>query len=132
MNVGFTGTRSGMTPKQIVALTEFFAKFGPKIAEFHHGDCVGADREAHDIACAMLGEDKVWIHPPENDKQRAFCKSPHVLRPQGYLARDRAIVLGVDQMIAAPKAGKPAPRSGTWYTIRQAKTHRVPVLILEA
>jgi hypothetical protein len=132
MTVGFTGTQTGMTEKQIILLTEFFAKFGPKITEFHHGDCIGADRQAHDIACAMIGEEKVWVHPPDNDSKRAFCKSPHILRPLGYLARNREIVFAADQMLAAPKAGPAHPRSGTWYTIRQARTHHVPVLMLAA
>ena len=132
MKVGFTGTREGMTAAQIVALTEFFAKHGDKITEFHHGDCVGADAQAHNIACGMIGEDKVYVHPPDIDTRRAFCKSPHIARPMGYLARDLKIVESTERMIAAPKAGPPAPRSGTWYTVRRAQERKRPVLILKA
>lgn len=132
MKVGFTGTQRGMSAKQLVALTELFAKYRDKITEFHHGDCIGADRQAHDIACAMIGEDKVYIHPPDVDTKRAFCESPHILRPQGYLARNVAIVEATDRLIAAPKKGPAAIRSGTWYTVRRARERKRPVLILQA
>jgi hypothetical protein len=49
LRIGFTGTRQGMTKRQRNALRDLLAA--------HHGDAVGVDAEAHDIAielgCAM-------------------------------------------------------------------------------
>ena len=44
---GFTGTQHGMTDAQKATLRDFLAAGS---GEFHHGDCIGADSEAHDIA----------------------------------------------------------------------------------
>ena len=93
---------------------------------------MGADEEAHALAAGLLGVEKVFIHPPEDPKHRAFCESPNVLPVAGYLKRDQAIVLVTDRLIACPKAGNPAPRSGTWYTVRRAEEQGNPVLILKA
>ena len=46
MIVGFTGTQSGMTDKQKKELKTLLLAVA---TELHHGDCIGADREAHDI-----------------------------------------------------------------------------------
>ena len=47
MKIGFTGSRTGMSDKQkeglVIKLQEF------SFSEFHHGDCKGADEEAHAI-----------------------------------------------------------------------------------
>ena len=49
MKIGFTGTRHGMTPQQIEALNALLPVADPT-AEFHHGDCLGADAVAQRIA----------------------------------------------------------------------------------
>ena len=66
--IGFTGTRYGMTVAQRRTLRSLLANGAGR--EFHHGDCVGADAEAHDIAVA-LGIEPV-IHPPVIDILRAM------------------------------------------------------------
>lgn len=132
MKVGFTGTREGLSEHQRSALYGALLGLKDSITEFHHGDCVGGDAEAHEMAAVILGEDKIWVHPPEDPSRRAFCKSPHILPPQGYLARDLAIVTTTERLIACPKAGAPAPRSGTWYTVRRAQERKKGVLILKA
>lgn len=70
MKVGFTGTQLGMTGFQIEELTKLL--MATTITQFHHGDCIGADEQAHEIAKA-LGI-PVAIHPPINPSKRAFCK----------------------------------------------------------
>jgi hypothetical protein len=121
-----------MSAEQRRALGVALSTFAHEITEFHHGDCVGADAEAHHIAVYHLGVDRVFIHPPINPNRRAFCQSPNILPPEDYLKRDLAIVLATDRLIACPKAGDPAPRSGTWYTVRRAQERGKPVLILKA
>ena len=68
MIVGFTGTRNGMTGQQNEAIRKWIAKNKP--SEFHHGDCVGADAEAHDLFEGAGAE--IYIHPPIKRENRAF------------------------------------------------------------
>ena len=132
VRVGFTGTRGGLTAEQHRDLVQFFTDHYDRISEWHHGDCVGADEESHILAVHFLGVEKVFIHPPTDPKHRAWCESPNMLPLAPYLERDRAIVDATDMLVGAPKAGKPAPRSGTWYTIRYAKKQCRPVVELLA
>lgn len=98
--IGFTGTRKGMTSKQKVALLQILEREQPQ--EFHHGDCLGADADAHRIAMAR-GID-VILHPPANPRYRAFCKkNVTVVRPPlPFLDRNHAIVDEVEMMVATP------------------------------
>lgn len=121
-----------MSDSQRLAVGAVLRARKDEITEFHHGDCVGADAEAHVIAVDILGAEKVFVHPPENPARRAFCQSPNILPPLGYLERDLKIVLMTDTLIGCPKAGTPALRSGTWYTIRRAKERGKAVLIFKA
>lgn len=121
MRLGFTGTQDGMTERQKASLRRYLTLGRDRIDEFHHGDCIGADEQAHAIAVEVLGVDKIWIHPPTNPRKRAFCKSPHVLPTDDYLDRNRTIVRVTDALVAAPKSLVEELRSGTWMTIREAR-----------
>jgi hypothetical protein len=48
--IGFTGTRRGMTVAQRKTLRSLLLTGSGKL---HHGDAIGADAEAHDIAIAL-------------------------------------------------------------------------------
>lgn len=126
MSVGFTGTRAGMTKKQKYNLRHILAQLA--VEEFHHGDCVGADAEAHDIAeklgCTII------IHPPIKSYNRAGKKSPFILPPKNYLDRNWNIVKGTETLIAAPKTEKEALRSGTWSTVRYARKLKRNIIII--
>lgn len=126
MKVGFTGTQIGMSERQKVALRAELAK----ATEFHHGDCVGADAEADQIA-RELGT-KIHIHPPINPSKRAFCyRLGDVIWPEDeYLARNHDIVNATRELIAAPKSDREELRSGTWATIRYASRMGKVVRIL--
>jgi hypothetical protein len=97
------------------------------VRAFHHGDCVGGDAQAHDLA-RMLG---LWIvtHPPVNPGLRAFREGGESRPPKPYLARNADIVQQTDLLLAAP-AGPETPRSGTWWTIRYAHSLNKRVVIL--
>ena len=125
--VGFTGTQRGVTPAQFRRLCEALGAW-PR-GEFHHGDCVGADASAHDIACA-LGY-RVVIHPPTNDSKRAYCAGAAVvLPPRGYLLRNGDIVDASEVMVATPGELSEQLRSGTWATIRRARRAERPMIII--
>ena len=116
---GFTGTRQGMSDFQMGQLFGYLLRF--KIKEFHHGDCLGADAQADKIARALGC--KIFIHPPVDDKYRAFCARPGdtVYEAKPYLERDDDIVIATKVLFAAPKSDVEERRSGTWYTIRKAR-----------
>ena len=118
MKVGFTGTRHGMTASQIVVLTRLLEKKG--FTDLHHGDCVGADAQARDMA-KLLG---LWIvsHPPVNPGRRARTENDETREPLPYMIRNQAIIDETDHMFAAPHGMKKEQRSGTWATIQRSRS----------
>ena len=116
--LGFTGTSRGMTPAQhrsVHGVLEI------REGEFHHGDCVGADDEAHQLAI-LCGAFKLHLHPPEDEKARAFCTPFHVMHERKpYLVRNHDIVDACSLLIATPGGYNEVMRSGTWATIRYAR-----------
>jgi len=119
MKVGFTGTQYGMTDHQKRAVRELLGRLKP--SEFHHGDCVGADEEAHEIVRSLPFEVKIVSHPPSNPKKRAFCKADEEREPKPYLERNRDIVDDTSVLVACPSSVKEVLRSGTWTTWRYAR-----------
>ena len=109
--LGFTGTRRGMTEQQRATLAALLRdRFGdePTINDrLHHGNAIGADREAGLIA---------YILGYQNVPHR-----PRGTRSEDYLARNREIVDMVDELFAAPASTEEELRSGTWATIRYAR-----------
>jgi len=117
MKVGFTGTQVGITTEQKERVASLLNS--NTITEVHHGDCIGADKQFHDLAKEK--QYSIIIHPPTNEVKRAFCKGGALLLKKPYLDRNRDIVNSVDLLIGCPK-GEETQRSGTWMTIRYAKT----------
>lgn len=90
------------------------------VSEFHHGDCVGADAEAHDIAYDVH-QPVIVVHPPLNEKGRAFKQGDVILPQREYQDRNHDIVDATDYLIATPDSYTEKFRgSGTWATIRYA------------
>jgi hypothetical protein len=136
IHIGFTGTRHGMTDAQQQALYEALWPYTQEEGwggwAFHHGDCQGADAQAHRIAWLTLGA-IVHVHPPDKGALRAYCVGPsRVIRyPQlPYLLRNWAIVEACTLLIAAPQEAQETQRSGTWTTVRYAQKVGIPVMIL--
>ena len=131
MRIGFTGTRDGMTGAQLTQVKEVLTCLHP--SEAHHGDCVGGDVQFHSTA-QHVGFDGgyqvvVVVHPPHNSTLRANTTGDRVLPPRPYLERNRNIVDITKLLIAAPK-GPETQRSGTWSTIRYARTIGRPIIII--
>lgn len=122
IRVGFTGSQYGMNQTQAVIVYDLLYTWrnSVHINEFHHGDCVGADNYAHQIA-QHLGYE-THIHPPIDERKRAFsCDGDKHYPPQDYLTRNHIIVEMTDRLIATPKETEEQLRSGTWATYRYAK-----------
>lgn len=85
--------------------------------QFHHGDCVGADDEAAELAFRLQWE--VHGHPPLNESKRAFSPYTHVWYPaKDYHPRNHDIVDATTILIGTPSDYSPWANSGTWATIR--------------
>ena len=126
MKIGFTGNRHGMTENQKKQFNELIISLGG--SEFHHGDCVGSDAEAHDMAFEQ--KLRIVIHPPTANKHRAHKNGDEHRPAMTYLARNKEIVKASDVMIASPSSLIPAQRSGTWSTIRFAQKSGKQIHIL--
>lgn len=112
VHIGFTGTRKGMSDTQKRAF-EFTMRLFQGVLVFHHGDCEGADKEAHRILKPMT-----WV---------SIRKHPAGSNP---LQRDREIVAAVSLLIAAPSGDLERLRSGTWATVRYARAKGIPIVML--
>ena len=129
MKLGFTGTRRGMSEWQKRRFRAFLRHYRP--VEFHHGDCVGADAQAHRIVRETLPECRIVIHPGDIPRLRANCKGDIILSVFPCLHRNALIVSATDEMIAAPETDVEQQRSGTWATIRRARAIGSRIEVLE-
>jgi len=140
---GFTGTRKGMTGAQrrhVLAMLQ-------SARELHHGDAIGADADtsmaAHLENAQRASVDEtpivIWVHPPIDDKYRAYCKGDVWLSPKPYLERNADIVNMLPpggQVIATPRQLRnKEPQGylrgeGTWWTVRYALNANRPVHII--
>jgi len=142
MHIGFTGSRHGMTDIQKKEFRTSFLRMQQMFdwIQFHHGDCIGADEEAHYIVSQLFIDYKggaIHIHPPTIDKNRAYCKSEHkkieviMHPPLTYNQRNIDIVKASEILIAAPDAMRfKSQKGGTWNTIRYARDFNTDTLIL--
>lgn len=128
-NIGFTGSREGLTAPQhqslVRLLDAFMAERGAttpdSVPQFHHGDCVGADALSGDAAHAAGYE--IHIHPPNMSGLRAYCSNRYPAKVYDvfpYLVRNKNIVDSTDILMATPN-GPETTRSGTWSTVRYAR-----------
>lgn len=125
-HLAFTGTQQGMTPAQRQRYNQVFAELRP--AWLHHGDCVGADAEAHDDS---FSDTRIHIHPCNIPSKRAwkfhYHKREKELPP---LERNRVMVDVSEALVATPKGMEEELRSGTWATVRYARKQQKPVHIV--
>ncbi len=140
-HVGFTGTKKGMTVAQAQQLEAYCSQYAEKMTAdgfvsaliLHHGDCVGADAQAH-----MIAGNSGWqveIHPGTdndgNSPYRANCEGSFVRAihpPCRYAERNVDIVTTTAMLLATP-SGPEKMRSGTWSTVRAARKMSRPVIV---
>lgn len=130
MKIGFTGAHQGMTDEQLHSFKHLFSSciLGEDENEFHHGLCIGADAEAHDVAV----EAEVWVvgHPPSDPKGRVYRKCEELLPEKDYLRRNKDIVDATEVLIATPYESANVLRSGPWSTVRYALKKNKPTYII--
>lgn len=131
LKLGFTGSRHGMSMSQKEQLVLYIQSLNLLSFEFHHGDCVGADAESHDIVREFFPAAKIHIHPPIEISHRAYKTGDVVYQEYSYLARDKNIVDATDVLIGTPQTDNEILRSGTWSTIRYARKYLKNVNILK-
>lgn len=88
--------------------------------EVHYGDCTGADYELFLLAKSF--GIKTVMHPPDNPVYRMFTNGDVIREPLGYLARNVRIVEESDYLVACPREEHEVARSGTWMTVRYARS----------
>ena len=130
-SLGFTGTKRGLTANQehvlrTVMKTMREHHLGPRT--FHFGDCDGADREAFQMA--MYNGYLTVAHPPTDSTHRAYCKAHHVECRYAYMTRNQHIVNASDFLVACPNTMQEVMRSGTWATVRRARTKKIAIGII--
>lgn len=125
IHIGFTGTREGMSNLQmhniILALE---ALRSPYI--LHHGACIGADQQMHELVANEHGFKRIVVHPGLVKSQLQMAKpwfSRDTREAKPPLDRNRDIVNECDIVLAAPLGLQELVQSGTWYTIRYARKH---------
>ncbi len=130
--IGFTGTRHGMNERQRELVRFYLKELKTKL--LRHGDCIGADAEAHAIADS-LGMN-IIIHPPVDEAHRAFCHSPEgggsllIEIAKRHFARNRDIVNLSNILVACPVDNERQKFGGTWYTYDYALKQRKPVICI--
>ena len=128
--IGFTGTQKGATRTQLTTLASFLsgpAELGARA--LHHGDCIGADSQAHLLA--LDGDIPVVLHPASTSLKRAWSKGATKIWPaKPPLDRNRDIVDATDVLIACPFQNHEILRSGTWATVRYARKQGKQVIIV--
>lgn len=130
--IGFTGTRHGMTPSQrsaVMAIVEEVTRGAGFVA--HHGDCVGADAEFHDL-CRMNPHSVIVVHPgPLDDLPNQAGRVGDSRRENfSHMRRNKNIVMSSTVMIAAPFEAVEQTYGGTWKTVEMTRKAKRPLVIV--
>jgi hypothetical protein len=136
MILGITASQSGLTSFQREELKKLIELYKPN--ELCHGDCIGGDSEANQLAIES-GIRNYSLFPSVLTKKRAYCFTGvsiplpiwewmthtdtirfRLAAPKPPLERNEDIVNYCDKLIACPKESRHTVRSGTWHSIRLA------------
>jgi len=132
-HVGFSGSREGMSKRQLDIVRHWLLEicmYPNAPIWFHHGDCIGADAEAHQIA-KEYGY-KIHLHPPLDPKYRANLGGECNIVEEcwSYHGRNQRILKASQLLIATPKKVL-SQGGGTWYTILKAIEWKIPRIVVD-
>jgi len=126
-NLGFTGTRKGITKAQFDQLSFLLGYLRPLYAR--HGGAIGADAEFHEMC--LMQRISIDIFPSTMASQVADLHGYNkIYRPAPPLSRNKVIVQYSDYMIAVSGTAHEVQRSGTWATIRYTKRMQQPIITI--
>jgi hypothetical protein len=118
--IAITGTKKGATDIQLATARRIITSLSPD--SMVHGDCVGADTQAHgigrELGLFMIGRPGHGANPKINTT-RAFSTFDKLYPAEPYLKRDKKIAEDGVALVAMPD-GPERQRSGTWATVRYA------------
>lgn len=123
--IGFTGTQLGMTLLQRETVRYWLAKLCG--VNFRYGMCIGADDEAAKAARA-LGYHLIGYPGPDESRRGSIvpdevCHDIVASERNPFLARSARVALDSGILIAAPAQHYEIRRSGTWTTVRRARSY---------
>ena len=136
LKVAFTGTRQGMTEEQAKTVGVWLMNHETEISQLHHGACIGADVDFHNICIDMEMIRLVHVHPSDNKntnqlRQLKQIENVAMIWPiETPLARDWTMVQHCDILLATPLQDDEVVRSGTWTTVRYARKLRKKVRLI--
>ena len=119
MIVACTGSREGASEAALDAFRAWLDDLDEAVEEAHHGDCLGADTQFHQIVKEQ--DVFVHVHPCTIRSQRSYCQGDQVHPVAPPLVRNRTMVDLADHLVAFPSTFEEVMRSGTWATIRYAR-----------
>ncbi len=125
MLIAISGSREGMTRAQRVACSTILRAWGA--TGIVHGDCIGVDAEAHEIAM-RLGMAS-YFYPSNLDHYRAHTERRggiQLAAPAPPMRRNGSIVSDGEALAAFPR---PSSR-GTWDAVRKAGQLARPTVVL--
>jgi len=146
MDIGFTGNKLGMTNRQMKVFKILMVNLLTDINTFHHGGCIGSDKQAHEILFEIRNNKslnltypfneviRIIVHPANNPVYRAdltLGNKDEMLEEKPPLERDMDIARSCDILFATPRTLKEEIRSGTWATIRYARKLNKMVVVLD-
>ena len=134
MQVGITGARAGITVHAGNTFENIMVKMHTVIKHVHHGDCKGADEDAHRFFETNYRDIKIVIHPPPKNLKkelRAFCKAHETKKAlPTFKQRNEEIVECTNLLIAFAPTKEVDRNSGTWECILHALKLKKPTIII--
>ena len=126
--IGFTGTQRGWTAPQSSSVERVFTELIKDGEWMNNGDCEGADTEAYYLWKKLGG----LVHgcPPDNPKKRSFLKFDSESPLEPYPKRNKNIVNRSRALVATPGEMDEHRRSGTWSTVRYARSVGIRIIIV--
>lgn len=134
MRVGFSGTRQGMTNDQVLQVHMLLGDLRSAGAtQATHGMCQGADKQFHDMAKALsyfvIGCPGVTTDGYQYFRSNVECDL--VMPEKPFLIRNRNIINESDVILITPKETREQFKgSGTWASIRYARTANKPLVVI--
>lgn len=131
--IGFTGTQVGMTDAQKREVNAILADKKSQSIGINcaiHGDCIGADSEFHTMATNLQYQTIAYPASDVDKRKVANCQCSFKNPPRPALTRNHDIVGVANLMVACPKEMSEIIRSGTWATIRYARSIKTPLIIV--